>query len=232
MSGADTAPETGEGPQEGVFISFEGGDGAGKSTQIAMLANALRAAGKNVVVTREPGGSDGAEAIRRLLVEGDAERWSPVAEALLMYAARADHLQRTILPALEAGAIVVTDRFADSTMAYQGLAGDLGEAGVKTLHALVVGARDPDLTLVLDIAPEEGLSRAGARAASGDKGGGKEARFEGKGAAYQLRVRDAFLKIAADNPARCAVIDASGKPEEVAGRVLGAVRARLPGLGL
>ena len=228
MSGADTALETGEGPQQGVFISFEGGDGAGKSTQITMLANALRAVGKNVVVTREPGGSDGAEAIRKLLVEGDAERWSPVAEALLMYAARADHLQRTILPALEAGAIVVTDRFADSTMAYQGLAGDLGGAGVKTLHALVVGARDPDLTLVLDIAPEEGLSRAGARASSG----GKEARFEEKGAAYQLRVREAFLKIAADNPARCAVIDASGKPEEVAGRVLGAVRARLPGLGL
>ena len=218
--------------RNGVFISFEGGDGAGKSTQIAKLAEALRAAGRYVVVTREPGGSEGAEAIRKLLVEGAADRWSPIAEALLMYAARADHLQRALLPALESGAVVISDRFADSTMAYQGLAGDLGEDAVKQLHALVVGDRDPDLTLVLDIPPQEGLARAGARAADGNAKGAKEARFEEKGSTYQHRVREAFLKIAADNPSRCAVIDASGEPAEVAERVLDALRARLPMLGL
>lgn len=225
------AGRTGE--PKGVFISFEGGDGAGKSTQIARLAEALRASGREVVVTREPGGSEGAEAVRALLVEGEADRWSPIAEALLMYAARADHLQRTILPALESGAVVISDRFADSTMAYQGLAGDLGADAVKRLHALVVGDRDPDLTLVLDISPQDGLARAGARNADGDAAdGAKEARFEEKGAAYQRRVREAFLKIASDNPARCAVIDASGKPAEVAEQVLTAMRARLPALGV
>ena len=232
MTAADTSGGKGVSGRTGVFISFEGGDGAGKSTQIAMLAEALRAAGRDVVVTREPGGSEGAEAIRALLVEGAADRWSPIAEALLMYAARADHLQRTILPALERDAVVISDRFADSTMAYQGLAGDLGEDAVKRLHALVVGDRDPDLTLVLDLPPQEGLARAGARAGDGNAKGAKEARFEEKGSAYQRRVREAFLKIATDNPARCAVIDAAGAPDDVAGRVLAAIRARLPALGL
>ena len=230
MTAADTSGRQGVSGRTGVFISFEGGDGAGKSTQIAKLAEALRAAGRDVVVTREPGGSEGAEAIRALLVEGAADRWSPIAEALLMYAARADHLQRTILPALDRGGVVISDRFADSTMAYQGLAGDLGEDAVKRLHALVVGDRDPDLTLVLDLPPQEGLARAGARAGSAKDA--KEARFEEKGSAYQRRVREAFLKIASDNPARCAVIDAAGAPDDVAGRVLAAIRARLPALGL
>lgn len=217
--------------RKGVFISFEGGDGAGKSTQIAKLADAIRAAGKEVVVTREPGGSEGAEAIRKLLVEGAAERWSPISEALLMYAARADHLQRTILPALDRGAVVVTDRFADSTMAYQGLAGDLGVQTVGRLHELVVGDWDPDLTIILDVSPEEGLARAGAR--EDDRGGGgKEARFEEKGADYQRRVREAFLKIANDNPARCVIVDASASQDAVAGEVLDAARTRLPALGL
>lgn len=209
--------------QQGVFISVEGGDGAGKSTQIKKLADALRDAGHEVVVTREPGGSEGAETIRSLLVEGDADRWSPLSEALLMYTARNDHLERTILPALEAGAVVITDRFADSTMAYQGIAGALGEKTVQELHKLVVGDRDPDLTLIFDLSPEEGLARAGARS-------DKEARFEEKGAGYQKRVRDAFLKIARDNPKRCVVIDASGDADSVAARVLEAVKARLPGV--
>ncbi|NWG91036.1 MAG: dTMP kinase, partial [Parvularculaceae bacterium] len=132
----------------GFFISFEGVDGAGKSTQIGKLADYLRARGIIVQVTREPGGTINAEAIRRLIVEGDAERWSPLSEALLMYAARADHLDRVIRPALSRGEIVITDRFADSTAAYQGIAGGLGEDAVRSLHRAVVGSDDPDLTLI------------------------------------------------------------------------------------
>ena len=204
----------------GFFISFEGGDGAGKTTQIKHLRDALEASGRKVVTTREPGGAEGAEAIRTLLVEGDAARWSPLCEALLMYAARADHLQRTILPALEEGAAVISDRFADSTMAYQGIAGALGEGEVARLHEIVVGPHDPDLTIILDLPSGQGLARAGAR--------GGAARFEEKGADYQKRVRDAFLSIARAHPERCIVIDASGSADEVAARVLKAAKARLP----
>jgi dTMP kinase len=206
----------------GVFISFEGGDGAGKSTQIKRLAERLEASGREVVITREPGGSPGAEVIRKLLVEGDADRWSPLCEALLMYTARADHLQRTILPALKRGAVVITDRFADSTMAYQGLAGALGEEIVGTLHDIVVGEHDPDLTVMLDIPVDEGLKRADVR--------GGEARFESKGKDFQSRVRDAFLEIAKRDPGRCAVVDASGGIDEIAARVEQAVKAKLPKL--
>lgn len=185
-----------------MFISFEGGDGAGKSSQIGRLADELRRRGKTVRVTREPGGSDGAEIIRKLVVEGAAEKWSPITEALIMYAARADHLERVIRPALKRGEVVITDRFADSTMAYQGIAGALGEENVRVLHQLVVGDDDPDLTIILDIPTRIGLARAG------DRGAG-ESRFESKGSAYQETVRQAFLKIAQDNPDRCVVIDAS-----------------------
>ncbi len=207
----------------GLFISFEGGDGAGKTTQIKRLADILRAEGREVVLTREPGGSDGAEAIRKLILEGDADRWSPLAEALLMYAAREDHLERTILPALHRGAVVISDRFADSTMAYQGLAGSLGEETVAALYKLVVGDRGPDITIILDIPVEEGLKRAGGRA-------DKEQRFESKGAAYQEAVRQAFLEIARREPERCLVVDASGGEDAVAARLREAVEARLPGL--
>ena len=210
--------------RKGFFISVEGGDGAGKSTQISRLAESLRATGREVILTREPGGSQGAESIRKLLVEGAADRWSPLTEALLMYAARADHLERTILPALATGAIVVTDRFADSTMAYQGIAGALGAETIGALHDCVVGENDPDLTLILDISPDEGLSRAGARDGAG------QGRFEAKGADFQKRVREAFLEIARAAPQRCVVIDAAGGPEEVAARVLKAVREKLPAL--
>ncbi|WP_375203055.1 dTMP kinase [Hyphococcus sp.] len=207
----------------GFFISFEGGDGAGKSTQIELLAEALRQTGREVVITREPGGSPGGEAIRKLLLEGDANKWSPISEALLMYAARADHLERTIEPALKRGAVVITDRFADSTMAYQGLAGDLGEKAVTTLYQLVVAARGPDLTIILDLPVEEGLKRSGAT-------GDAEQRFESKGAAYQEKVRQAFLEIARREPERCAVVSAKDGIADVAGRIREVIQTRFPQL--
>lgn len=203
---------------KGVFISFEGGDGTGKSTQINRLAEKLRSAGRNVVTTREPGGSPGADAIRALLLVGDPGRWSSLTEALLMYASRADHLERTIMPALANGAVVISDRFADSTMAYQGLAGSLGENTVKTLHDIVVGNRDPDLTIILDLPVEHGLKRAVTR--------GGEQRFESKGARYQEDVRQAFLEIARREPKRCTLVDARDDVDAVAERVLAAVRSR------
>ncbi|MHA7871797.1 MAG: dTMP kinase [Hyphococcus sp.] len=206
--------------QAGAFISFEGGDGAGKSTQIRLLANTLGQSGRDVVVTREPGGTDGAEAIRELLVKGDADRWSPMAEALLMYAARADHLEKTILPALARGEIVITDRFADSTMAYQGYAGQLGRERVDALNGLVVRDHAPDLTFILDAGAAEGLTRA--------TGENDETRFEAKGLDYQERVRRAFLAIAKEAPDRCVVIDARQPIDSVAAAVLTQARARLP----
>ena len=206
----------------GFFISFEGGDGVGKSTQIHLLAERLEKSGREVLTTREPGGSPGAEAIRKLLVEGDKDRWSPMTEALLMVAARRDHLERVILPALERGASVITDRFADSTMAYQGVAGALGRDAVAALHALAVG-RDPDLTVILDIPVEEGLARAHGR-------DGAETRFESKGLAFQEQVRAAFLEIAADSPDRCVVVKADRSIEETAEAVWRHATARLPGL--
>lgn len=212
-------------PLRGVFISFEGGDGSGKTTQIRRLADAVQAAGREVVLTREPGGSDGAEAIRALLLEGSADRWSPITEALMMYAARADHLERTIAPALERGAVVITDRFSDSTMAYQGLAGALGEARVNSLHDLVVKGHDPDLTIILDLPIEVGLNRAGARS-------DKEQRFESKGSDFQKRVRDAFLEIAKRNPERCVVVDASGDIDSVTQRILTETKNRLPSIDI
>ncbi len=214
------AGQTSERP--GVFISIEGGDGAGKSTQIKRLAERLRSLGREVVVTREPGGSEGAEAIRALLVTGDKDRWSPLTEALLMYAARRDHLEKTILPALQRGAVVISDRLSDSTMAYQGIAGDLGVAAVETLHTLVVGNHNPDLTIILDTSAAAGLKRADASAG--------ETRFEEKGVAYQEKVREAFVTIAKTAPERCVVIDASGSIEAVASLLETALQQRFPDL--
>jgi dTMP kinase len=206
--------------ERGFFISFEGGDGAGKSTQIELLGDFLRERGHTIIVTREPGGSPGAEAIRELLVTGDADRWTPMSEALMMFAARADHLARRINPARARGDTVITDRFADSSTAYQGIAGDLGEAAVQTLYDLVVGDDGPDLTIILDVPTDVGLSRAGNRDAD-------EGRFESKGESYQQRVRQAFLKIARDNPHRCVVIDASPDAKTVAHAVAQAVEKAL-----
>lgn len=195
--------------RRGLFISVEGADGSGKSTQLRRLAEYLRGRGHDVIETREPGGGGaGAEAIRALLLTGATDRWSPIAEALMMYAARAEHLAKLIRPALAAGKTVLTDRFADSTMAYQGLAGGVGATNVAALHDLVVGSDDPDLTLILDVPPSVGLARAQSRR-------GPETRFEGKGVDYQQRVRDAFQEIARRNPARCRLIDAAGDEETV-----------------
>lgn len=195
--------------RRGFFISIEGADGSGKSSQARRLAAHLRALGHEVVETREPGGGgEGAAAIRQLLLNGPVDRWTPAAEALMMYAARAEHLDKLIRPSRAAGKTVVTDRFADSTMAYQGIAGGVGEGAVNALHSIVVGDDDPDLTLVLDVPVELGLQRA-----KGRRGG--ESRFEEKGAAFQAAVREAFLTIARANPERCRVIDASADEEAV-----------------
>ncbi|WP_414897321.1 dTMP kinase [Rhodovulum sp. YEN HP10] len=190
------------------FISFEGIDGSGKSTQARRLAERLRGQGREVVLTREPGGSPGAEQIRRLVLEGDPDRWSPETELLLFTAARRDHLERTVRPALDRGAVVICDRFADSTRIYQGITrGDL-RAMVDRLHDLMIGC-EPDLTFLLDMPPETGLARARGR-------NGHEERFEDFGEALQARSRQGFLDLAAEFPGRCRVIAADRAPEEVA----------------
>ena len=201
----------------GRFISFEGIDGSGKSTQVRALAAQLRAEGASVVETREPGGSPGAEQIRRLLVEGDPGRWSAETEILLFTAARRDHLERTIRPALAAGAVVLCDRFADSTRVDQGVARVDHRAQVGAAHALAIGV-EPDLTLILDLDPGTALARGAAR-------GGSEDRFERLGAGFQARLRAGFLALAAEFPGRCRVVPADGAPEEVASWIRAAVAA-------
>lgn len=194
----------------GRFFSFEGIDGSGKSTQAKALAAALRDLGHGVTLTREPGGSPGAEEIRRLVLEGDTGRWSAETEILLFTAARRDHLERTIRPALDRGEIVITDRFADSTRMYQGISrGDLAFV-VDELHRLMIGI-EPDLTFLIDIDPEVGLGRAEARA-------GPEVRFEAMGLELQKKMRKGFLTLAAGSP-RLRVISGAGAPDEVAARV-------------
>lgn len=195
----------------GRFITFEGIDGSGKSTQSRLLAAHLRATGQTVVETREPGGAPGAEQIRRLLVEGATGRWSPETEILLFTAARRDHLERLIEPALARGDTVLCDRFVDSTRVYQGVARADLRATVDALHALMIGV-EPDLTLILDLDPTTALSRGMAR-------GGAEDRFERFGPDFQTRLRDGFLGLAAEFPARCAVLPADGPPETVAARI-------------
>jgi dTMP kinase len=205
----------------GRFITFEGGEGTGKSTQVARLVERLRARDLEVVQTREPGGSQGAEEIRNLALNGDAGRWSATTETLLMYAARSDHLERTIRPALEAGRWVVCDRFADSSRAYQGAGGGTPADFIETLDAAIVRLTQPDLTLVFDLPVEIGLERAFGR-------GLFETRFESKGLEFHERLRRGFLAIAAAHPERCVVIDADGDQDTVEARVWSAVEARLP----
>jgi dTMP kinase len=204
----------------GRFITLEGGEGAGKSTQARRLAEALRADGHDVVLTREPGGSPGAEALREVLVNGAADRWTPTAEALLMYAARSDHLDRLIRPALARGAWVISDRFADSSRAYQGAAGGLDPEFIEALDRGVVGDDQPDLTLIFNLPVEAGLARAAGRGAA-------EARFEGKGAAFHKRLREGFAAIAKAHPERCVLIDADATPDVVFERIRAVVRERL-----
>ena len=204
---------------QGRFITLEGGEGAGKSTQVRRLAAALSDRGLDVVTTREPGGAPGAEAIRELLVDGAVDRWDPVTEALLHVAARRNHLEATIKPALAEGNWVISDRFADSTMAYQGIVQGVGCEAVKGLYELAVGDFEPDLTLMLDLPVEIGLRRASER-------GGAD-RYERMGPAFHERLRKAFQKIVGDNAQRCVLIEASGDEEDVARLILEAVEARL-----
>jgi dTMP kinase len=202
-----------------MFISFEGIDGSGKSTQARLLAETLKASGLDVVQTREPGGSPGAEEIRALVLQGDPDRWSAETELLLFTAARRDHLERTIRPALAAGKVVICDRFADSTRMYQGLSrGDLRQA-VDALHDLMIG-QEPDLTVLIDMDPAVGLSRALSR-------NGTEERFESFGEALQQKMRAGFLALADEFSDRFVVINGDDTPENVAARVLNTVQARL-----
>ncbi|HEY5710356.1 MAG TPA: dTMP kinase [Allosphingosinicella sp.] len=202
---------------DGRFITLEGGEGVGKSTQLKALAAALRGRGLEVIETREPGGSPGAETIRSLLLEGEEERWTPEAEALLFAAARADHVARTIRPALAKGIWVVCDRFVDSSIAYQGGAGGLGFAAIRTLHE--IGSNDflPDRTLLLELDGAEGHGRAQSR------DDGEADLIGGRSADYHNRVAKAFATLAAADPARFRAIDASGSPEEVTARLMEAL---------
>jgi dTMP kinase len=204
----------------GLFITLEGGEGCGKSIQVKRLGALLESEGYDVVLTREPGGSPGAEAIRALLVTGDPDRWDAMTEALLFFAARRDHVERTIRPAIVAGKVVISDRFADSNMAYQGYGHDLGRDTIEHLYALTLGEFKPDITLILDLPVEEGLKRATAR-------GGNEQRFEDMDVAFHHRLRDGFLDIAKQDPQRCRLIDASGTETEVSGIVSACVLSAL-----
>jgi dTMP kinase len=203
----------------GRFIAIEGVDGAGKGVQSRLLRDELQGSGVDVLLTREPGGSIGAEEIRNLLVHGAAERWDAMTELLLIYAARRDHLTKTIWPALQEGRWVISDRFADSSRAFQGIAGGLGLSVVDAVHAHVVGNFAPDLTIVLDLDPEQSLARTVAR-------GGREDRFEKKGLGYQQEVRRAFTHLAQRSPGTHVLIDAGRSVGEVAHDVLRVVSER------
>jgi dTMP kinase len=210
-------------PARGRFITLEGGEGAGKSVQAKRLEQRLVALGLGVVCTREPGGSPGAEALREAILSGFAADFSPAGQAFLFAAARVDHLEKTILPALASGGWVVSDRFADSTRAYQGVAGNLPPEFIASLERLTVGPNQPDLTLILDLSPAVGLKRAAERG----QGRGRADRFESEGLAFHETLRQAFLDIAAAEPRRCVVIDAGGSEEDVATAIWSAVETRL-----
>lgn len=204
----------------GRFITLEGGEGAGKSTQIARLKAWLEGSGHRVTATREPGGSPGAEMIRKLLVEGPVERWDGTTEALLHFAARREHLRSTVWPALKRGDWVVSDRFADSTLAYQGHGHGVERRIFEQLYDVAVGAFRPDLTVILDLPVEIGLKRAAARR-------GSETRYESLPIDFHRRVRAGFLEIAKREPKRCVVIDATGEIDTIAKAITDAVKERL-----
>jgi dTMP kinase len=203
----------------GRFITLEGGEGAGKSTQIQVVKDYLEARGIDVIVTREPGGTTGGQEIRNLLVSGDKDKWSPLSETLLILADRAAHLERVIRPALADGKYVVCDRFFDSTRAYQGIAGGLGLEVIHQLQQPVLGTTLPDVTLLLDIDPEKGLSRAQER--------GGDLRFESKTLAYHQTLRQAFLDFAKQEPERMVVIDADRDIEAVSVDIVTVLGERL-----
>ena len=206
--------------RRGRFITLEGGEGAGKSTLAAVLVERLQGAGFDTVATREPGGAPGAEEVRRLLVTGERDRWDPLGEALLLSAARRDHVQRLINPSLAAGSVVLCDRFFDSTLAYQGYGHGLPRRVLNQLRTMAVGRLRPDLTLILDLPPAVGLARAQARR-------GNETRFESFDLGFHERLRAGFLAIAAEEPKRCVMIDATQGAEAVAAQAWSAVVERL-----
>jgi dTMP kinase len=210
----------------GFFITFEGGEGAGKSTQIARLANKLRGRDFDVLVTREPGGSPGAEAVRHVLLSGAAEPFGPKMEAILFAAARSDHVEQVIRPAVERGAVVLCDRFLDSSRVYQGVTGDLDPAFMAELERVAINGMIPDLTLILDLDPAEGLRRATAR-----RGQDAADRYEKETLAIHQRRRDAYLAIARKEPERCVVIDASATPASVEKSIAKATFAALDKAG-
>lgn len=206
-------------PAGARFITLEGGEGAGKSTQAKRLKAALEADGLSVCLTREPGGSPGAEDIRRLLVQGEPGRWDVLTETLLLFAARVDHIVRTIRPALQAGQWVISDRFTDSTYAYQGAGRGLDESAIAALDAATTGSFKPDLTIILDVPVEQGLSRAGHR-------GDSETRFERFDRDFHERLRAYFRALAAREPDRCLLIDSTAPPDAVATAIWDAVSER------
>lgn len=208
-------------PSRGRFITLEGGEGSGKSTQAKRLAETLRASGREVVLTREPGGSPGAEMVREALLQGAVKPLGPDVEALLFAAARADHVDAAILPALERGQWVICDRFIDSTRVYQGALGEVDPRLLSALERVTAAQAMPDLTLLMDVSSATGLARARARA----KGAAAD-RYEGEGAAFHHKVRSAFLDIARAEPERCVVIDAAQPPDVVAARIRRAVTAK------
>lgn len=199
----------------GKFISFEGGEGCGKSTQVKILRNRLLDEGIDVIVTREPGGAPGAEKIRQLLLTGEPEQWLPMTEVLLFYGARVDHLERTIRPALAAGKWVISDRYADSTFAYQGAGHGLNSAVIQEIHRISTGDFWPDMTILLDMPQEQGLARANQREAARSEDS-REDRFEKMPSDYHRRLAQAFLTRAGDNPDRFRVVPADGTMEQVA----------------
>ena len=203
----------------GKFITFEGGEGSGKSTQVKLLEQAFIKAGLNYVLTREPGGVPGAEDIRKLLVTGKPDMWNPMSETLLFYAARSEHVSRLIQPALADGRVVLCDRFADSTMVYQGIGKGLSSEYILALHHLTLGNFAPNLTFILDIDPTEGLRRAGQRH-------GDETRFERMDMEFHQQVRAGFLAIAAREPERCVVLNATAATDSLHGQILDSIRKK------
>ena len=223
LSGLGPAALSGQRPKpvpRGRFITIEGGEGAGKTTQVGLLVAALVRARIRVRASREPGGSPGGEAIRGLLLDGDGDRWNAVGEALLLVAARSDHVARLIAPSIAQGIWVVSDRFADSTLAYQGYGRGLALEDLTTLHRFALGSFTPDLTVILDLPAEVGLARVAARASVGD-------RFERLDRAFHERLRQGFRQIAAGSGGRCVLIDGSNDPQTVHRAVLDAVEGRL-----
>ncbi|OQP88137.1 dTMP kinase [Rhizobium rhizosphaerae] len=212
----------------GVFVTFEGGEGVGKSTQIRRLAEALTRRGHDVMITREPGGSPGAEAVRHVLLSGAAQAGGPRFEAILFAAARSDHVEEVIRPALDAGRVVLCDRFMDSSRVYQGVTGDLDPDFIAALERVAINGLRPDCTIIFDMPAEEGLERARARAGIPAGASGELDRFEREDIELHRKRRDGFLDIAAADPERCHVVDARPAPAAVAAMVLSIVEPRLP----